>query len=455
MKMINESFIEFLRENSVNSKIIKDAIEAAESRRTKQQLLYANYRANLLKINSKTAVTARPNSKLNNDFRGEIIDQKTGFSFGVPIAYRTRDLEDEALKGVSNYDKFIEAFNEFILLNSLSYLDIETAKLSGICGNSGRLLYLDNEKRARVMLLPPWEYEVFRDKSVDVVVYAMRYYKMINAETKKDYWRVEWYDSEKVYFFNEVDGYFAPDADLPEAIHGFSMVPIIDFPNKSERLGDFEKVENLIDAYDFVTSFNQDEIEEFRNAYLKFVGVDIDKDFITKMRELGGIELPEGADADWLIKKIDGAFIENHLKRLKSNIYRFSKTVDMSDENFSGGNISGEARKWKLKSLADDAIIKERMFERSARKMFEVLATYWNIFKIPFSQSFFEMQFTQNIPVDLDYHATVTGKLKGNVSEKTRLSLLPFISDVNKELEEMENEQTDLFNAGESGAGGE
>lgn len=447
-----QSVIDYLsgENKKITSGIIKDLINSNEERKNRQQLMYMEYKGDLLPIHNKVAKEGRPNNKMENDFRGEIVDQKTGFSFGNPITY---SFDNEPYKE-KDIKKNTDSLKNFVKYNKLNLLDLRTAKYASICSSSSRLLYIDDQKEIKVMHINPWECIFIKDQSIDEVVYAIRYYLMtaVEGDTKREYYRVEWYDNQNIYYYNEIEkNRYEPDAENPSEAHNFKKVPLLEFPNNEERKGDFEKVRKLIDAYDFIESFNVDEIEGFRNAYLVIKGATIDAEFMRKLQDLGGMELDKDDEAYFLVKNINDQFVENSLKRLKNDIYRFAKAVDMSDEKFSGSAQTGESRKWKLKALADDAIIKERTFEEASQQMFAVCETVWSITGISLKASDIDLQFKQNLPIDLLYHAEVTGKLKGNVSEKTRLELLPFIEDAEAELEQMEqeNEPYTRFDASE------
>jgi SPP1 family phage portal protein len=441
------SIIEWLKaeNNKITSGMFRDLIDENSDRHKKMRDLYREYCGDTPIIHRRNAATD-PGNKVPNDFRGEIVDQKVGFSWGNPVSY-TLD------KGKYK-DEDQEFLSNFLQKNRISGLDIRTAKRASICGTSSRLLYNDSEKNQRTIHIEPWETIFIYDQSLtDTVVYCLRYWTMskVQDDIRKDFLRVEWYDTKTVYYFNEEsDGIFHPDETKESEPHGFFKVPIIEFPNKEERLGDFEKVRKLIDAYDLIMSFNVDEIEAFRNAYLLFIGdVSIDEEWIKQFKKAGGSGLPEKTDARYLTKDINDQFPENVLSRLEGNIYKFSKTVDMSDEKFSGDGQSGESRKWKLKSLSDDALLKEGAFTESTQTMYEVLESLWSRVGIKIKAMDVDAQYTQNIPTDLKYHAETTEKLKGNVSEKTRLSLLPFIEDPEAEIAQMEKEANEILSTGE------
>ena len=60
---------------------------------------------------------------------------------------------------------------------------------------------------------------------------------------------------------------------------------------------------------------------------------------------------------------------------------------------------------------------------------------YWDI----------HFQFSRAIPKDLSYLADVVTKLKGIVSDRTLISLMPFVDDVDFEFEQREEELTSTY----------
>lgn len=51
--------------------------------------------------------------------------------------------------------------------------------------------------------------------------------------------------------------------------------------------------------------------------------------------------------------------------------------------------------------------------------------------------------FSRSLPKNLLELAQIVGNLKGTVSQKTLLTLLPFVEDVDNEIEELEEEKQD------------
>jgi SPP1 family phage portal protein len=442
--------------NQVTSKIIKDLIADHKVINGKVIKLYHEYLGNVEIKNRRFEDPNKVDSKLNNDYRGDIITMITGYLFGEKVSYFF-----DKDKYARDYQKIADKLNSFISRNNIDDLDSTTGEMMSICGYAARLLYVDEEGQERVMDIKPWEVIFVADSSTDEIQYAMIYYdvELIEGDTKKKRIRVEWYDNKYIYYFisNDKDEYIPDDTHLtnPQP-HLFDFVPVVKFINNNAEKGDFEKVNELIDAYDRMLSDIQNEIEEFRIAYFAFYGVEPTPDVMRQARKTGALRFPEGTDAKFLTKPLDDAvqFIENHKKTLNDNIYKFSGSVDMRDEQFSGSAMSGESRKWKLVALENRAKTKERKFVKALRYQFKILFSAWVKKEVKINYEDIQFQFKRNLPIDLEYQSNTTQKFKGMISEKTRLSLLTFIEDPEEEMVAMQKEQDDLINFDDQVAAG-
>ena len=144
-------------------------------------------------------------------------------------------------------------------------------------------------------------------------------------------------------------------------------------------MGDAEKVLSLIDDYDKDVSDNSNEVEAFVHAILCFENIRIDDKEITKAQHSGALRYNNGTHngkAYYLTKQINDAFTEHHLERLKNNIYRFSKTPNLSDETFSAA--SGVSLRFKLQGLETKCGMFEAKMVAAGTYMFKLLASSWN-----------------------------------------------------------------------------
>lgn len=429
--------------NKITSDIIKDLIKDHKPIKENAELMFKVYSGEPEILDRKFDNPLKVNNTINNDYAGDIVDGIVGYMFGEEISYNV-DKNKYSDAEVKKYNEHIKVFKQ---RNSIADLDSSTGEMMSICGYAARLLYIDKDGVERAMDIKPWEAIFVMDSTIDEVKYGMIYYPVTlkeNGEVVKRT-KVEWYDEKKVYYFiSDKDGNYAPDdsSGVTEQDHMFKYVPLIKFPNNNLEQGDFYKVLNAINAYDRTLSDIQNEVEEFRLAYFAYYGAEPDEETLLEAKRTGALYFPADTDGKFLTKDLGSAveFMKDHKKTLNDNIYKFSKSVDMRDEQFSGSAMSGESRKWKLVNFENRAITKERKFAKALQYQFKVLCSAWNLKEIKLKYEDVEFVFKRNLPIDLKYEAEASRALKGNVTEKTRLSQLSIVTDVDDEIEEMKNE---------------
>ena len=445
-----QEVIEKLKNNSTYNIIIKDLINENEKMRNEQIKLYNEYRGQT-PIKSKTVVDPyrKANNKIDSDYRASIIDGIVSYIWSIPIAYKLdytyykeKYKDEEKAKQVYKFcDNILQTF---VRRNNMHSLDQKTGKFMSVCRFGSRLLYIDKNGDERIMHVNPWETIFIYDGSLDEPTYGIRYYTVvqIDGSKKKQRIKAELYDSQKFYTLLEDDG---GNFDLiDEQYHLFDGVPLIQFKNPN-LLCDFEKVANSIDAYDKIVSVATDEIENFRNSYIVIKGAKVKQDDVDKWKDSGFILVPEGGDVSYLTREINDEFFKDTKKALKEIVFHSARAIDFSDEKFMLAGESGESRKWKLLNFEARAGEKQTEFIDGLNHQFKVLCSAWNKKTYDIPWEIIEYQFTRNIPRELQYEAQATQLLKGLVSDKTRLSLLSFVPDVEEELEQIKEEQKDTI----------
>ena len=227
---------------------------------------------------------------------------------------------------------------------------------------------------------------------------------------------------------------------LEEYPHYFSMVPVAIFKNNEEESGDFEQVISLIDAYDKMESDSLNDFEYFVDAYLALYGFTADAEDIAQMKENRVLLMDEGTSAEWLIKQTSDAYVENMKNRLDKDIHKFAKCPNMSDEEFAS-NASGIAIKFKLLGTENLVSIKERKFKRGLQQRLELMSMINSVLREGFDWRAIDIVFTRNIPSNDTDIANMVNTLKDIVSEETLLAQIPFIEDVQTELEKLKKER--------------
>ena len=369
---------------------------------------------------------SKPNNKIANAYASYITDTLVGYFIGEPVTY------------TSNDNVLIQDLNMILEYNDEADENAELAKNASIYGVAYEMLYLSEEdKMIRFKSLNPKEVIPIFDKTVEQNLLAvMRYYEDYDYVEDNTYTIVEVIDSKMVRRYKLDTGLSL----LEEYPHYFSMVPVAIFKNNEDETGDFEQVISLIDAYDKMESDSLNDFEYFVDAYLALYGFTADAEDIAQMKENRVLLMDEGTSAEWLIKQTSDAYVENMKNRLDKDIHKFAKCPNMSDEEFAS-NASGIAIKFKLLGTENLVSIKERKFKRGLQQRLELMSMINSVLREGFDWRAIDIVFTRNIPSNDTDIANMVNTLKDIVSEETLLAQIPFVEDVQTELEKLKKER--------------
>ena len=369
---------------------------------------------------------SKPNNKIANAYASYITDTLVGYFIGEPITYTAND------------NVLIQDLNMILEYNDEADENAELAKNASIYGVAYEMLYLSEEdKMIRFKSLNPKEVIPIFDKTVEQNLLAvMRYYEDYDYVEDNTYTIVEVIDSKMVRRYKLDTGLSL----LEEYPHYFSMVPVAIFKNNEDETGDFEQVISLIDAYDKMESDSLNDFEYFVDAYLALYGFTADAEDIAQMKENRVLLMDEGTSAEWLIKQTSDAYVENMKNRLDKDIHKFAKCPNMSDEEFAS-NASGIAIKFKLLGTENLVSIKERKFKRGLQQRLELMSMINSVLREGFDWRAIDIVFTRNIPSNDTDIANMVNTLKDIVSEETLLAQIPFVEDVQNELEKLKKER--------------
>ena len=375
----------------------------------------------------------KPNNKIANAYPSYITDTLVGYFIGEPITY---NCEDKTL---------LDSLNMIFEYNDEADENSELAKDASIYGVAYEQLYIsDNELRFK--RLNPQEVIPIYDKTIEENLLAvLRYYNDYDFTTDTESTIVEVIDSTRVRRYNMgmnvLGGMNATSFTLLEEYpHFFGMVPIAIFENNEDETGDFEKVISLIDAYDKMESDSLNDFEYFTDCYLALYGFTAEPEDIKEMKEKRVLLMDEGTSAEWLVKQTDDSTVENMKIRLDADIHKFAKCPNMADKEFSS-NASGVAIKFKLLGTENLVAIKERKFKRGLQQRFELMAQISSLLGAAFDWRDIDIIFTRNIPSNDTDIANMVRQLEDIVSNETLLAQIPFVDDVEAEVERVKKQK--------------
>lgn len=399
-----------------------------------------NHNINVLKRRREEDMA---DSRAIHNFGKAIASFKQGYLVGNPI--RVDYDGDENNEILTN----IEKVNNFHQLNRALVLDLSKT------GRAYDLTYRAKDDSTRVVQLDPrYTFVVFDMTLENHSLVGVRYYDKSQFDSKKK--TVEVYTDERVITF-DYDGKLEEVGSQP---HAFQLVPITEYLNTGNGMGDYETELSLIDLYDNAQSDTANYMQDLSDAILAIIGrisfpseVDTAEkqiDFLRKMRKarLMNLEPPldengkEGnVDAKYLYKQYDVNGTEAYKNRVVNDIHKFTNTPDMTDKNFSG-HQSGEALKWKVFGLDQERVDMQALFEQSLKRRYRLIANVGSVAReiVGFDVAKLKITFTPNLPKSLQEKIDAFKALGGTLSQETAMTLTDIVESPESELKKVQKE---------------
>lgn len=365
-----------------------------------------------------------------------IVNNYNGYITGIPITYSS-DEDITSLLDIFNYNDYENADSQW-LRNALIY------------GVAYELVYMDEDKKERFKALDPREViPIYDDTLEQNLLYVIRFYEVPSYDmySSKSEYRIEIYSNAAVSIYQSNNS-FSSFSLLEEYPHYFKQVPISEFALNDEKQSIFDKVISLQDAYNELLSSEVDDFSSFVDAYLVLKGTSIAEDDIPKMRENRVLVMDEDDSAEYLTKSISDTQIQNMLQNINDSIHVIANSPDFNDEKFLA--TSGIAMKYKLVGFENaSASIVANMTKAIQKRIELIYAVRGLVNGDKFADV--KIRFTRNLPQDETTVLTLVNGLRGLVSDRTLLTMIPAVEDVDAELEaikEQKESYLDMYSFG-------
>ncbi len=361
-----------------------------------------------------------------------ITDTYSGYIVGKPVSY------------VSNND--ISDVQDVVNYNDSDAEDIQWLTNALVYGVGYELQWIDGSAQVRYSQVSPLNSFAIYDNTLDCeLLYFVRWYNT-DVFNESNIYNVEVYskDSIKTYESHGLGGALTL---LKEEPHHFGDVPVSVFNLNTTGTNIFDCIMTLNDAYNELQSSEIDDFNAWVDAYLTLTGVDADRDDIASMKESRVLLLPNGAQAEWLTKNASDTQIVNMLDNIKKNIFKVTACPDMTDDTFLAQ--SGTALAYKLVGFENVASGIVSQFTKAIQRRIELICNVLNLKASDAVWRDIGIKFVRNLPANLTETIQLVNSLKGTVSDKTLLSQLPFVDDVDAELEAVQKQKEanmSLFN---------
>lgn len=377
----------------------------------------------------------KPDNRIVVNFPKYMVDTTNGFFIG------------NAIKTTAEDSAVAEYVDELDQNNTQDDSNAEISKLCSIYGKAYEMYFSDEEGEPRTAYFAPLDCFMIFD---DSILRRPLYFVHIRTDREGNEWGsisnaigvryfkitggIEWQQHENEV--DVVDGWKR---------HFFPGLPATEFVEDAEKIGLFEPVVTMVNAYNKAISEKANDVDYFADAYLKILGAAVDNGGMAAIRDNRVINFEgEGSEkiiVDFLAKPSNDEGQEHLLDRLERLIFCIGQTANAADENF--GTNSGIAMLYKMWNTSNRGKNKQRKFEKGMYNRYKMLFGH-PASKVP-ADAWKQLRFTftPNIPQNVLEETQVAQNLDGIVSHETQLKTLSVVDDVQNELEKIENEKAE------------
>lgn len=202
----------------------------------------------------------------------EIVQFKTGQTYGEPVLYNS-------LKDDEKVNKAVDRLNDYMIAAEKQLKDIKSGEWQSAVGTSFKAIQRRDNFDIPFRIVAPSPMNTF------VIYSRMTEEPMLAVQQLKD----ENGDNYMLCFTENRQYKIQNSVVIDERLHSFGDIPIIEYPNNHERLSDIELIIDILDAINNMQSNRMDSIEQFVQSWIKFVNCDIDEEQFAKMKMMGAL----------------------------------------------------------------------------------------------------------------------------------------------------------------------
>ena len=275
----------------------------------KEQVRYYN---TLKDYFSSVNVTSRPaphEVKVVANNARYITKTNVGYLLGNPVQY----LVSEGL----NIDLIVDNYKK----QTISNLDVELATDVSVYGHAFERVYTNELAEPWSTRVNPSNIILAYDNSVQHnKLFAVIYNPVFDDKGKQleNEFDVTILTPELCMERNLKDGHLFQIPEIEDFMHGYGEVPVIEYMNSSDRMGDFEPVISLLDAYNILQSDRVIDRERLVDAILAFYGMNItteQKGYIGDRKHLIPI-IKKMEEYDGVTQKISQIYKKDEIKEV-------------------------------------------------------------------------------------------------------------------------------------------
>ena len=377
-------------------KVLNKVLPIFELNKMESNYLYNYRRGRQPILNRIKKVRPEINNKIVENHALEIVDFKKGYVFGEPVQYIRRGANrngDDSENETNKISTKIATLNEYMFEADKAAKDIELAEWFYTCGTAYRMILPSGEQTA------PFEIDI-PDPRFTAIVYSRTFGKkpvMSFQEIMTD-------DEKKIYAIYTPTHYYEVENNkiVKSEPHILCDIPIVEYPADRSRLGAFEIVIGLLDAINTTSSNRIDGIEQFIQAFMKFVNCKIDQKSLDELAELGALQFSSDpscpADVDIISSQLNQTEVQITTEHLYQMILIICGMPDRNGSNRSTGDTGQAVILRDGWSAAESRARENELIFKSSEKQFLklVLKILKDTNNLELNLSDIDIKFTRN-----------------------------------------------------------
>lgn len=304
----------------------------------------------------------------------------TGYFLGNPIQY---------IQATANGKDEIDRLNRILSYEDKSSVDREIGEKQSICGTAYRIIFSDSDPADEIpfedkSLDPSYTYVIYENTIAERPVAGITYHQLLNEFGEPDGYKYYAYTDIGVYeFLSNSDGTIENLAGSTFSPYKVGGVPIIEYPNNSWRIGDWELQLHVMDAINALQSGRLDDVEQIIESLLVFVNADIDSDTYDEMRDKGIVLLKNTSNLQSMVQVIKNPLDQTGMNLFAKELENLLDTlvgIPSRDTRGGGGGDTGQAVELR-DGWADLEIVarnKELVFKSSEKKTLKIILNIMN-----------------------------------------------------------------------------
>lgn len=414
-------------DTEVNEKNVATWIELFKTGRQKDLLKLEAFYKGEDDIGKVVQGKNRIDNRVHTNLAYMICKNAVDYFIGLPASY--------------SFDK---NFKETEYVDNLQFENIEEAenkKLAKDCSKYGIAYELINIKPDKTLyykrLDPLYTFDVFETSILEERIASITYvtYKERYSVVTKGFV----YTPEEIIEFTYKNRQVTFGERTPNV---FGKIPVVYYQNNSDEIGDYERVTDLLTAYNKLMSCATDDYESISNAILMIKDTkSISEEAKKSLNSTRAIQLfSENAEMAFINKTLDSSFVKTLREALREDILTVCNVPDLTDEKFAG-NTSGVALRLKLIGFENLRADKEIYFKQALHRRWKVISLY-PAKHFELKRDSITINLFANLPSNIELDLQVAELYNaGGISRKTMLENIQMVKDVEEELKQIEEEK--------------